>query len=132
MEPKYVQEYLDQSLATCWESAMYMAVYDGRLDIVQWLYSNQSEGEVHYMMKLAATLDHLDILQFLYNHNKTIKCIQEMNENTYEKVLPFILLDFRKMFDHIQKQVTVREFIRKKIVYHPHSSYMRRIVSEFD
>ena len=44
MEPKYVQEYLDQSLATCWESAMYMAVYDGRLDIVQWLYSNQSEG----------------------------------------------------------------------------------------
>jgi hypothetical protein len=132
MEPKYVQEYLDQSLATCWESAMYMAVYDGRLDIVQWLYSNQSDGELYYMMLLAANLDHLDILQFLYNHNKTIECIQEMSATTYEKLLPFILLDFKKMFDHIQKQVIVREFIRKKIVYHPNSCYMKRIVNDFD
>ena len=91
----------------------------------QFLYNNYK----HLAMECAAAHDYQDILKFLYNNYKHL--VTKVEQNTYEKLLPFIQEDFRKKFEKIEKENIVREFLAKKLVYHPSSCYMKRIVEKF-
>jgi hypothetical protein len=113
----------------CTTYAMDLATSNGHLHIVKWLHENRTEGCTAEAMNIATRKGHLEILQYLYSNYKHL--VTKVNQQTYQKILPFIQEDFRKIFEKIQKENIVREFITKKLVYHPTSCYMKRIVNNF-
>jgi phage tail protein X len=113
----------------CTFRAIDYAAAHGHLEVVKFLYENRKEGCTVDAMNYANNKGHLDILKFLCGHYKHL--VTKVNEKVYEKLLPIIQEDFRSLFTRIEKENIVREFIAKKLVYHPSSSYIKRIVGRF-
>ena len=113
----------------CTSWAMDWAAGRGHLDVVKFLHENRTEGCTQIAMDYASCNSNTEILEFLYNNYKHL--VTKVNDKTYEDLLPFIQEDFRKVFRKIEKENIVREFISKKLVYHPSSCYMKRIVDNF-
>jgi hypothetical protein len=113
----------------CTTNAMDNAAGNGHLDIVKWLHEYRTEGCSTWAFSYAIRGDHNDIIEFLYNNYKHL--ITKVTDVTYMKLLPFIQEKFKKTFVKIEKENMVRDFIAKKLVYHPTSSYMKRIVDSF-
>ena len=113
----------------CATSIMQYAAFYGHLDVVKFLHENRTEGCTQIAMDYASCNSNTEILEFLYNNYKHL--VTKVNDKTYEDLLPFIQEDFRKVFRKIEKENIVREFISKKLVYHPSSCYMKRIVDNF-
>ena len=131
----------------CTTSAIDLAAISGHFDIVKFLHENRTEGctnkafdgifnpsfyldfSTYYKQKEKIDSNNKTILKFLYNNYKHL--VTKVNDNTYEKLLPLIQEDFRKKFEKIEKENIVREFLSKKLVYHPSSCYMKRIVDNF-
>ena len=88
------------------------AADQGHFHIVKWLHENRSEGCTELAMDYAAEKNFYSILEFLYNNYKHL--VTKVNNSTYEKLLPFIQEDFRKIFEKLEKENIVRQFISKK------------------
>lgn len=114
----------------CTTEAMDNAAMNGHFGVVQWLHENRTEGCTELAFNvIASRLDYKEQLLFLYNNYKHV--VPKVNEETYKKLLPFIEEDFKRTFKKIEKQNIVREFLAKQVVYHPTSSYVKRIVNSF-
>lgn len=141
----------------CTTKAMDLAACNGHLDIVKWLHENRTEGCTTFTIDLAVCNGHfeivkflrenrtegctalafdyatmnnsLDILKFLYVNYKHL--VTKVHRETYEMLIPFLQADFRALFTRIEKEMIVKEFLCKKIVYHPSSCYIKRIVGRF-
>lgn len=125
----------------------------GYLDIVKFLHENRTEGCSNGAMDLAAEHGHIHVVKFL-QENRTEGCteyaivngnleiveyllpfypqyIKKLNDEQYEKVIPIIQKMFAGTFSKIKKENIVKEFLAKRLIYHPTASYMKRLVDNF-
>ena len=113
----------------CYQNTIDFAAGYGHLEVVKFLHENSDVGCSIAAFHFARQLGQTEVLQFLYNNYKQL--VTKVNDETYKKLLPFIQEDFEKVFRKIEKENIVREFLAQKLVYHPLSCYMKRIVKNF-
>lgn len=113
----------------CTTKAMDNAAGNGHLEVVKWLHGYRTEGCSAWAFSYAIRGDHRNTIEFLYDNYKHL--VTKVTDATYMKLLPLIQENFKKTYVKIEKENIVRDFIAKKLVYHPTSPYMKRIVDSF-
>jgi hypothetical protein len=81
-------------------------------------------------MERAIFNDHMEIVEFLLD--KYPSYVIKLPQSSYAKIVPLIQKRFVITFRKIENENIVREFLRKKLIYHPASLYMKRLVENFD
>lgn len=112
-----------------------LAARFGRLDIVQYFIENRydptwMDWDVEDALFEAIEYEQWEVAYDLF-HRLPLHSIPEMSRFRYNKLIPFIQEHFAETFDRIRRENIVREFLAKKLVYHPTSSYVKRVVESF-
>lgn len=122
---KFISNYDDSDM---FRNLSETAVKENQLDILKYLIL-QGYGAPSYLLRKAVKSGHLQIIHFFVMTYKHL--IPQVDRETYEKLIPFIQEQFAETFKKIQKENIVRDFISKRLLYHPTSSYMKRVVESF-
>lgn len=109
------------------------ALSEWKLHVALYLYRdlNISLSSDDYWTWLELAWDYYDYDTLMYLYKRNQYSLDELS-NTSDTIMSVLEYDFKKLFRKIEKQNIVRTFILKKIVYHPNSSYIKRLVNNFD
>ncbi len=154
----HIVQWLHENIVlNCTTAAMDYAAMHGHLETVKWLHNYRSEGCTNYAMDFAAMNGHYEVIEWLHKNRKegcTVSGIRRAIEHNhldiafyllkqypinivriydkgYQSLLPLIQKHFREVFMKIRADVMIKRFISKKIVYHPSSPYIRRLIQTF-